>query len=156
MEEVNQPDWLARFVPNPAKVSTAFIKGGPSPNPAGRPKGVLDRRQKVAEALRDDAPAVARKVIEAALGGDMTAAGLVLSRIAPTLRAQTQTVTFAFDPALPIARQVEQVLAAVAAGEVPPDVGQTIIASIGTLANVRATEDLESRLALLEAKAINA
>lgn len=155
MNDVTAPDWLKNHVPAPNPGNPNWKKGGPSPNPAGRPKGVLDKRQKVSEALRDDAPAVARVVIEAALAGDMTACGLVLSRIAPTLRAQLETVQFDFDPSLPIGRQIEAVLAAVAAGQVAPDVGQTIIASIGTLSSVRKDEELEQRIIQLEARPVN-
>ncbi len=129
-------------------------KGGPSPNPNGRPKGVLDRRTKVTQALMDDAPAVARVVIDAALEGDMQAASLVLSRIAPALRSQSEKVTFDFDPSLPISQQIEQVLAAIASGTVAPDVGKQIIEALGTLSNARATEELEQRILLLEAKQV--
>src|SRR5690606_39812866 len=95
-----QPDWMQGFVPAPQKRkgNPKWVKGGPSPNPAGRPRGVLDKRTKVSQALADDAPAIARVVIDAALEGDMQAASLVLSRIAPTLRAQSQPVSFDFDP----------------------------------------------------------
>lgn len=132
----------------------AWRPGGPSPNPAGRPKGIVDRRGKVAQALRAEGVEVARVVLDAALAGDMQAAGLVLNRITPTLRAQSDMVQFKFDASKSIAQQIEQVLAAVATGEVPPDIGQQIIASIGTLANVRATEELERRIAELEAKTV--
>ncbi len=40
-----------------------WTKGMPSPNPRGRPPGVLDKRTRVTQALADDAPAVARVVI---------------------------------------------------------------------------------------------
>lgn len=70
------------------------------------------------------------------------------------LRAQSQTVTFDFDPSLPVARQVEQVLAAIASGQIAPDLGQQIISAIGTLSNVRATEELEQRIITLEARAV--
>ena len=125
-----QPDWLKNHVNVPAAGNPAWKKGGPSPNAKGRPKGVIDKRQKVSEALRDDAPAVARVVIDAALAGDMTAAGLVLSRIAPTLRAQSETVEFPFDPALPLSEQLAQVAVAVASGRVSPDTGQQISAML--------------------------
>jgi len=46
------------------------------------------------------------------------------------------------------------VLAAVASGEVPPVIGQQFMAFIGTLANVRATEELERRIIELEAKTV--
>ncbi len=67
----------------------------------------------------------------------------------------SQTVTFDFDPSLPVARQVEQVLAAIASGQIAPDLGQQIVSAIGTLSNIRATEELSERLAILEAKAVN-
>ena len=44
-----------------------------------------------------------------------------------------------------ISKQVEQVLRAVSAGEIAPDVGQRIISAIQALAQVRAVEELEAR-----------
>ncbi|MBT3071902.1 hypothetical protein KKP04_13620 [Rhodomicrobium sp. Az07] len=126
----------------------------PSPNPAGRPKGIIDKRQKVSQALVDDAPKVTRVVIDAALQGDIQAAGLVLSRVAPTLRAQCQRVEFDFDATAPAARQVEQVLQAIAEGKVAPDVGKQIIEAISALSSVRAVEELEHRIIELEARQI--
>ena len=155
MEDAAQPNWLAGYVPNPAKGSAAFVKGGPSPNPAGRPKGVLDERQKLMRQITDEVGEVVDAVLAKAREGDAAHASLILNRVLPALRSQSQTVQFDFDPSLPIARQVEQVLAAVAAGEVPPDVGQTIVAMINALGNVRATEELAERLAILEAKVVS-
>ena len=155
MTDVVQPEWMNGHVPIPNPGNPNWKRGGRSPNPAGRPKGVLDKRQKVEAALRDEGPAVARVVLDAALAGDMQAAGIVLARIAPTLRAQSEKVQFEFDPSLPIARQVESVLAAVAGGQVAPDIGQVIVSMVGTLSQVRATEELAERLAILEAKAVN-
>ena len=66
-----------------------------------------------------------------------------------------KTVQFNLDPSLPLAAQVEQVLAAIADGQLAPDVGKQLIEAIGTLGNVRALEDVESRLAILEAKELN-
>ncbi len=155
MNDVVQPGWLQNHVPLPNGNPNWRKDGkGVSGNPAGRPPGKT-ATQKVQSALNDGSLAVAQKVLEAAKAGDMTAAGMVLQRVSPALRSQSQTVQFDFDPSLPIARQVEQVLAAVAAGEVPADLGQTIIASIGTLSTVRANEELEQRIIQLEAKAVN-
>ena len=56
------------------------------------------------------------------------------------------------DTGAPISVQVAQVLDAVAAGAVAPDVGRVIIDSIKALADVRATEELEARIAALEQK----
>jgi hypothetical protein len=98
----------------------------------------------------DDAPAIARVVIDAALEGDLAAAGMVLARVAPAIRPQGERISFDFDPTAPISGQVEQVLAAIACGEVSPDVGKQIIDAIAALSAVRASEDLEARLAALE------
>jgi hypothetical protein len=58
------------------------------------------------------------------------------------------------DADAPISKQVEQVLTAIAKGEVAPDVGKKIIKAVQALGNVRAIEDLEQRIIMLEAKAI--
>lgn len=128
--------------------------GMKSPNPAGRPPGP-SKQQKLLRRMLDEANDVLDAVLAKAKEGDPASAGLVLGRILPVLRAQSQTVTFDFDPSLPVGRQVEQVLAAISSGQIAPDLGQQIISAIGTLSNVRATEELAERLAILEAKAIN-
>lgn len=128
----------------------SWTPGCKSPNPAGRPRGIVDRRSRVTQALADDAPAVARVVIDAALDGDIQAASLVLARVAPPLRGQVQPVTFDFDPKASISQQVEQVLSAIAKGEVPPDVGKQVIDAVQALSQVRAVEELEQRLVALE------
>lgn len=148
MTEVEQPEWLKGYEPKPG-----WTKGMKSPNPAGRPPG-SSKQQKFMKRMLTEGQAVLDAVLEKAKAGDPASAGLILSRILPTLRAQSQTVEFDFDPELPIGRQVEQVLAAVAAGLVPPDVGQSIVAMITNLASVRATEDLEARIIQLEAKEV--
>jgi hypothetical protein len=150
MTELVQPEWMKGFVPKPPR----WVKGMPSPNPKGRPRGIVDKRTKVTQALMDDAPAVARVVIDAALEGDLQACGIVLARVAPALRPETYPVQFPFDPSAPIAQQIEQVLAAMATGVVAPDVGRQIIDAIGTLSNARAVEELEARIITLEAKQI--
>ncbi|WP_287012211.1 hypothetical protein [Actibacterium sp.] len=64
-------------------------------------------------------------------------------------------MSFAFDPELPISKQVEQVLAAVAGGQVPPDIGKQIIDGIAALSDVRKNEELEERIIALEARELN-
>lgn len=131
-----------------------WVPGMKSPNPAGRPPGP-SKQQKLIQRMLDEANDVLDAMLAKAKEGDAASAGLILGRILPVLRAQSQTVTFDFDPSLPVARQVEQVLAAIASGQIAPDLGQQIISAIGTLSNVRATEELEERLTILEAKAVN-
>jgi hypothetical protein len=126
-----------------------------SPNPGGRPRGIIDKRTKVTQALMDDAPAVTRVVIEAALAGDMQAAGLVLSRIAPPIRAQAERVQFTLSKDRPLSDQAHEILIAVSEGKLDAETAKTLITCIQAVSGIRAVEDLESRLAILEAKAVN-
>ena len=145
-----EPPWKEGYVPKPAE---PWVKGMPSPNPAGRPPGA-NKQTKLLNRMLEDAGEVLDAVLAKAKEGDPASAGLVLSRILPTLRAQSQTVTFDLDPTLPLAAQVEQVLMAISTGRLAPDIGRQIIEAIGTLGNIRAVEDLESRLVILEEKAL--
>jgi len=154
MTEIVQPDWLKGFKPDtsPPPGSPNWKKGMPSPNKNGRPRGIVDRRTKVTQALMDDAPKVARVVIDAALAGDVQAAGLVLSRVAPALRAQTERVAFDFDASASVTEQAEAVLQAIADGKVAPDVGKQILDGISTLYGIKQIAELEARLLALEEK----
>ena len=121
-----------------------------SPNPSGRPKGIVDKRQKLNQRMLADADAIVSALIDKALEGDTGAASLILARVLPSLRSQAERVSFPFDAAAPVVRQVEQVLAAIAGGAVAPDVGKQIIEAVGALSSIRATEELEARLTALE------
>lgn len=153
MNDSTQPDWMKDFVPTPAPQGHRWVKGQ-SGNPKGRPPGRPDARTKVTQALMGDAPAIARVVIDAALEGDLQACNIVLSRIAPALKAQAERVAFDFDATAPLTQQIEAVLEAIATGAVAPDIGREIISALGTLADARAVADLEARIITLEAKQI--
>lgn len=153
------PPWMEGWQPAPAPPPKRAKSGNPrwtpgckSPNPSGRPKGIVDRRMQIAQRMFDDAGGIVNAMVEKALEGDTSAAGLILSRVLPALRAQSEKVTFDFDARAPVARQVEQVLDAIAAGAVAPDVGRQIIEAVAALSAIRATEELEARLAALEAR----
>lgn len=150
MNEAEQPEWLRNF--QPKEPERKWVKGMRSPNPAGRPRGIVDKRTKVTLALADDAPAIARVVIDAALEGDMQAASLVLSRIAPPLKANAERVQFDLSSGVPLSEQAQQILQAVAEGKVDPETGKTLIGCIQSVAGIRAVEDLEQRIIQLEAK----
>lgn len=121
-----------------------------SPNPRGRPKGIIDKRQRLSKAMLEDADAVVSVVMERAKDGDMSAAALVLARVAPALRLVAPTVEFPFDARAPLSAQVESVLQAIADGKVAPDVGKQIIEAIGQLGSIRQVDDLEARIRALE------
>ena len=153
MAQINEiPDWKKNWKPDPdaPKTGNPNWKKGASGNPKGRPKGRTDRRYKVTKMLEDDAYNVVRVVIDAALSGDVNAASLVLSRIAPAMKAQAEKVNFDFDAKASMTEQVQSVLQGIADGEVSPDIGKQIIESIAALAGIKAMDELEQRLAALE------
>ncbi|MFL6725057.1 MAG: DUF5681 domain-containing protein [Sphingomicrobium sp.] len=133
-----------------------WTPGMKSPNPRGRPKGIVDKRQKLQAAFADEAVAIAKVVVDAALAGDMQAASIALSRLAAPLKAVAERVEFELDPARPLSDQAQQILLAVADGKVDPETGKTLIGCIQSLSGIRAVENLEERIVMLEAKAVPA
>ena len=101
--------------------------------------------------MLEDADGIVDAIVARALEGDIGAASLILSRVIPALKAQTEKVEFEFDASAPISEQVEAVLGAISAGALAPDVGKGLIEAIGLLSQMRATEQLEARITALEA-----
>jgi hypothetical protein len=124
--------------------------GMKSPNPSGRPRGIVDRRLKLTKMLEGKAEDVLSVVIEAALDRDVHAANLILSRVMPALKSQDERVEFELDTKAPLAEQVEQVLKAMSEGNVSPDTAKQVIDALGVLDAIRAAEDLKQRLDVLE------
>lgn len=151
------PPWGNDWKPAPPAAKPVRGPGNPSwtpgcasPNPKGRPAGVPDKRLLATQAALDEMRNIVAMLVGRALEGDTNAASIVLSKVLPSVKAQAEKVNFEFDSTAPVSEQVAQVLDAVAAGAVAPDVGRLIIDSIKSLADVRATEDLEARIAALE------
>ena len=132
----------------------AWKPGCASPNPRGRPPGVPDKRLLATQAMLDEMRNIVAVLVGKALEGDTNAASIVLSKVMPSLKAQSMPVQFEFDASASISEQVAQVLDAIAAGAVAPDVGRLIIESIKALADVRAVEELEQRIITLEARQV--
>jgi hypothetical protein len=140
-------------LPAPRRGNPNWRKGMKSPHPTGRPPGIIDRRQKLQNAFADDAVAIAKVVVEAAKGGDMQAASIALARLAAPLRAQSERVEFALDPHRSLSEQAAQILVAVSEGKLDADTGRTLIGCVQSVAGIRAIEELEGRIVLLEARA---
>ncbi len=102
------------------------------------------------ELLADEAEALTRKAVEAALDGDPTAMRLCLERILPRDRA----VKFALPPiksAADVARAMGAVTAALADGLITPAEGQAIARMVTTFVETIEVSDFDRRLQLLEA-----
>ena len=78
-----------------AEGNPALVKGGPSLNPKGRPKGSKNKLTQMQNALIDqfagemnkEFKAVIRTIIREAKGGDMSAARLLMDRAIPARKA---------------------------------------------------------------------
>jgi hypothetical protein len=61
-----EPSWKKNWKPDPDAPKTGnpnWRKGMSSPNPSGRPKGIVDKRHKVTQALLNDAHEIANVVV---------------------------------------------------------------------------------------------
>ena len=92
---------------------------GQSGNPAGRPRGALNRATVLAQTLLSErAESIAGKVIELAERGDMTALRVCMDRLVPVIKHQPIAVELPpIDNAADSVEAVASIAAAVAAGE---------------------------------------
>ena len=134
-------------------------KGGPwapgvSGNPAGMKVGTRHRATRLAEKLMaGDAEAVVNAVVTAAKGGDMTAARLVLDRIAPPCRGRPVRLDLPqIISAADLVRALAAVADAMARGVLSAEEAQAAAAVLEHHRKAVETFDLERRMAAIEAK----
>ena len=128
---------------------------GTSGNPKGKPKDARNRATLAAEALLDgEAEALTRIVIAKALDGDPTALRLCLDRILPVRRDRTVQLSLPSVKGAPDAVAASRaILVAVLSGEITPAEGIEIAKVLEVHLRAIEAEDLERRLAALEASA---
>lgn len=159
MSEVQQPPWMQGWKPQPAP-SEPRGRGNPewrdadgrgiSGNPKGRPPGRPDKRLLATQQMLDEMRNIVAVLVGKALEGDTNAASVILSKVLPSLKAQAEKVNFTLNTEASASEQIAQVLDAIASGELAPDVGRLVIDSVKALAEVKASEELEARIAALE------
>ena len=126
-------------------------KKGESGNPAGRPKGIVDKRASLRKQFESEGRAVIERVIAEALDGDMQAAKLVIERLAPPIKSRSEPVEIpALEAAETLADKAQAIVIAVARGECPPDIGSTLISAVGACSKILEIDELERRLTALE------
>jgi hypothetical protein len=78
------------------------------------------------QAALDEIRNIVAMLVGRALEGDTNAASIVLSKVLPSVKAQAEKVQFDLNTDAPISEQVAQVLDAIAAGAIAPDVGGSL------------------------------
>jgi len=129
----------------------AVFEPGQSGNPKGRPKGVADRRRGLREMLASHGEELVAKVVEMAMAGDATALRIAMERVLPAIKSKDEPVSLPIKGGT-LAEKGEAVLAAIGDGVVPPDVGAGILQAIASQARIVEVDEIERRLAALEAK----
>ena len=74
----------------------------------------------------------------------------LLTRLSPVPKAVSPMYSFKFDEKGSHHKQSLQIISAISKGEVPADVGNTIITSISSMLNIQEKTDFEERLKAIE------
>ncbi len=129
------------------------FRPGQSGNPSGRPTGSRNATTLAVEALLDgEAEAITRRVVNAALDGDMVAIKLVMDRVAPARKSRAIQIDLPpASDACGLAQAQAAVVASVAGGEITPDEGMALSGLLEARRKALETEELAARLQRLEA-----
>ena len=125
---------------------------GESGNPAGRPRGSRNRTTVLMQSLLEaNAEAIARKAIDLATGGDLTAIRICFDRLVPARK--DDAVALELPPLKSAADSVtaaSTIVDAVGAGELTPSQAADIAKAVDIYVRALATQGFEERLAKLE------
>ena len=145
--------------PDPAGNTAQNQRGRPfapgqSGNPAGKPTGTRNAALLALDATgADNAAAVMQAVVDAARGGDMRAAEILLSRLWPQRKGRPVALDLpALNTALDVSAALAATAAAMAEGTLSPEEAGAVAAVIETQRRAIETLDLEVRIAALEAR----
>jgi tellurite resistance protein len=140
---------------NDESVNTAEIRDKDTrfkPGNPGKPRGARHRITQLTQNLMEsEVEEVVRSVIDAAKGGDMTAARVVIERILPARKSRTVNLDL---PKIQnpddVVQAMSAVVAAVADGEIDPDEAETVARVIEVKRRSLETANLEERIKALE------
>jgi hypothetical protein len=128
------------------------FQAGQSGNPAGRPRGARNKRTILVENLLDDeAEAIARKAIELAKSGEMSAIRLCMNRLVP--ESKGESVAYQLPAILKASDSVtamSEIIAATAAGDVTPMEAANLCKIIDTYLRTLEATSVDERLTELE------
>jgi hypothetical protein len=133
-----------------------FTKGnklGPGRPPGSRNKVTLALEQMMA----DDGAAVVQAVLAAAKGGDMTAARIIVDRLAPARKDRPVTIELPkIESAADIPAATQAILEATAAGELTPSEGAALVNIAESHRKAVELSELEGRIRAIEAEQASA
>src|SRR4051812_17278078 len=130
-------------------------RGRFGPGNPGRPRGSRHEALRALDAIGTEGAAeVLRAVVEAAKGGDLRAADILLRRLWPERKGRPVAVELPpLDGARGVAAALGAVAEAVAGGDLSPEEGQAVAAVLETQRRAIETAELEARIAALETRA---
>ncbi|WP_294534301.1 DUF5681 domain-containing protein [uncultured Rhodoblastus sp.] len=127
---------------------------GRSGNPKGKPKGARHKSTILAEKLmEDEAEAVVRAIIAKAKDGDMTAARIVVERIAPVRKGRPINLTLPkIETADDLAAAMAAIVGAMAEGKITPEEATAAAGVLEVRRRAIETMEFERRLNEIESR----
>lgn len=125
---------------------------GKSGNPNGRPRGntsSLIIKEALAAVFEDGESGLIKNICESAKAGDIQAATILINRLYPALKPVQEVTPFTLAGDNP-AEQAQSVLAAVAGGQIPVEIGVQLIAAISQTLQIMEVTELAERLEQIE------
>ncbi len=143
---------MAKRPAKSGKKQDGKFQPGQSGNPAGKPRGTLNKVTLAMEALLEgEGEALTRKVIEKATAGDAVCLRLCFERLYPVRRGRPISVELPnVETADDVAKAQGAILAAVATGDLTPDEGQVVSGILEGKRKAIETAEIERRVAALE------
>jgi F0F1-type ATP synthase gamma subunit len=128
------------------------VSKGPKGNPAGRPRGIVNRATALAQNLLSErAEGIARKVIALAEEGDMAAIRVCMERLVPPIKHQPVAVELPpLENAVDSVEAMARIAAAVAAGDLTAAEAAELAKVVEVYVGALASRAFEERLTALE------
>jgi hypothetical protein len=145
-----------RFQEKMTEIKAMPFQKGQSGNPAGRPRGIVNRATALAQnLLSEHAEWIARKVIELAETGDMTAIRVCMERLVPPIKHQPVAVELPpIEKPADSVEAVASIAAAVAAGDLTAAEAAELAKVVDVCVRALDSKGFNERLSALE-KQIN-
>ena len=127
------------------------FKKGKSGNPKGRPKGIVDKRQKLRIALEERAEELLEVMIQQAFQGDAQIQKILLSRILPPAKGE-------YAPAMlnlksgSFTGQSASIFQSAANGDISLTTASELLSALNLSIKIKAAEELENRVLKIEEK----